>query len=179
MKGLLANFEGHFHGSTDGVFAGKMANSEFSMLMIIEAGLKSRSSVLKGCWFLLHNDSPAHSAVVVKYFLANCSLVEISTHLIHLMSCKLLRAISYEWKRPSKGTNVHVALVLSPFCFNARYHYTPLRNLATLIFSSCPFVWMSCVTPHPVCFIVIIQDYHIFIYTLFIYPYFFRSTAGP
>jgi len=33
-KGLLANFEGHFHGSTDGVFAGKMANSEFSVLMI-------------------------------------------------------------------------------------------------------------------------------------------------
>jgi hypothetical protein len=49
--------------------------------------------MLKGFWFLLHYNAPAHSAVVVKHFLANGTMVEKSTNIIHLMSCKLLLAI--------------------------------------------------------------------------------------
>jgi hypothetical protein len=49
-------------------------------------GYLERENVIqeKGSWFLVHKNIPAHSARIVKHFLANPVLLASTTHLIHL-----------------------------------------------------------------------------------------------
>jgi hypothetical protein len=43
----------------------------------------------------LHDNAPAHFIVILKHFLANRGMVEITTHLIHLTSRQLTFSVLY------------------------------------------------------------------------------------